>query len=129
MLVEALKEQKTEIEILSEQIKTFNSGAKKVASSHEDETYIINYPILDQNVPNPFNVTTTIGFYLPPTVNTATIYVYDMNGVQLKNYSVVERGKGNVIIKGSEFNAGMYLYALIADGEVIDTKRMILTKQ
>jgi hypothetical protein len=24
--------------------------------------------------------------------------------------------------------AGMYLYALIADGEVIDTKRMILTK-
>lgn len=25
-------------------------------------------------------------------------------------------------------NAGMYLYALIADGKVVDTKRMILTK-
>ena len=24
--------------------------------------------------------------------------------------------------------AGMYLYALIADGQVVDTKRMILTK-
>jgi hypothetical protein len=51
-----------------------------------------------------------------------------MNGVQLKSYPVVERGKGNLTIQGSEFSAGMYLYALIADGKVIDTKRMILTK-
>lgn len=51
-----------------------------------------------------------------------------MNGVQLKSYPITERGKGNVIIQGSELIAGMYLYALIADGEVIDTKRMILTK-
>ena len=48
-------------------------------------------------------------------------------------YSIKEHirrdgGKGNVIVPGSEFNAGMYLYALIADGKVIDTKRMILTK-
>ena len=29
---------------------------------------------------------------------------------------------------GDNLNAGIYLYALIADGKVIDTKRMILTK-
>ena len=51
-----------------------------------------------------------------------------MNGGQLKSISIPERGKGNVTIQGSEFSAGMYLYALIADGKVIDTKRMILTK-
>jgi len=51
-----------------------------------------------------------------------------MNGVQLKSYPATERGKGNVIIQGSELIAGMYLYTLIADGKVIDTKRMILTK-
>jgi hypothetical protein len=31
-------------------------------------------------------------------------------------------------IQGSEFQAGMYLYSLIADGKEVDTKRMILTK-
>jgi hypothetical protein len=51
-----------------------------------------------------------------------------MNGVQLKSYSIPEKGKGNITIQGAEFSAGMYLYALIADGKVIDTKRMILTK-
>lgn len=44
------------------------------------------------------------------------------------SFSISERGKGTVTIEGSEFSAGMYLYALIADGKVIDTKRMVLTK-
>ena len=51
-----------------------------------------------------------------------------MNGAQLKSYPIAERGKGNMIIKGLEYPAGMYLYALITDGNVIDTKRMVLTK-
>jgi hypothetical protein len=32
------------------------------------------------------------------------------------------------LIYASELAAGMYLYALIADGQEVDTKRMILTK-
>jgi len=31
-------------------------------------------------------------------------------------------------ISGSELNAGMYFYSLIADGKEVDTKKMILTK-
>ncbi len=93
-----------------------------------EEPDALTYPVLNQNVPNPFNSATTIGFYLPNTVTNANIYVYDMNGIQLKSYPITEKGKGNVIIQGSELNAGMYLYTLITDGKVIDTKRMILTK-
>ena len=33
-----------------------------------------------------------------------------------------------VVISAGEFSAGMYIYALIADGNIVDTKRMILTK-
>lgn len=88
----------------------------------------MTYPTLDQNIPNPFNTNATIGYYLPNKITTASIYVYDMNGVQLKSYLITEKGNGNITIQGSELTAGMYLYALIADGKVIDTKRMILTK-
>ena len=35
---------------------------------------------------------------------------------------------GSVEIKAAGLNAGMYLYSLIADGQEVDTKRMILTK-
>lgn len=137
VLVEALKDQKIQINSQAKQIADLtdlisesSSGTKKVRGvpTTVAENDALTYPVLDQNIPNPFNATTSIGFYLPTTIVTANIYVYDMNGVQLKSYTITERGKKNVIINGSEFNAGMYLYALIADGKVIDTKRMILTK-
>ena len=47
---------------------------------------------------------------------------------ELKNIEVNERGKTGVTISGNALGAGMYLYALIVDGEVIDTKRLILTQ-
>lgn len=140
LLVNAINEQEITITTQNEKISDLetrltilennnNSSIQKVvANKTSDELEILSYPILDQNIPNPFNSVSIIGFYLPNTVNIASIYIYDMNGLQLKNYSVKERGRSNITIEGSELNAGMYLYALIADGKVIDTKRMILTK-
>ena len=138
IIIDAMKSQQSQIDAQAKQIDYLmsivaptNSGPKKVdaiITTGLTETNTLTYPVLDQNTPNPFNQSTTIGYYLPTTISSAAIYVYDMNGVQLKSYSISERGKKNIIINGSEFNAGMYLYALIADGKVIDTKRMILTK-
>jgi hypothetical protein len=135
ILVSAIKDQQTQISDLETRLSKLennsSSAPAKVGALHTPDanvTDVLTYPVLDQNIPNPFNISTTIGYYLPTTITNASIYVYDMNGVQLKSYSITEKGKGTVTIQGSEFNAGMYLYALIADGKVIDTKRMILTK-
>ena len=55
--------------------------------------------------------------------------IYNLEGKQLKNIRVNERGARPHKISGSEFNPGMYLYALnTPDGNVVDTKRLILTK-
>jgi hypothetical protein len=138
LLVNALNEQEITINTQTEKIADLElrlsklensngSASQKVGAKMAEEINTLAYPVLDQNTPNPFNTETTIGFYLPNSIITASIYVYDMNGSQLKSYSINERGKGNITIQGSELNAGMYLYALIADNKVIDTKRMILT--
>jgi hypothetical protein len=39
-----------------------------------------------------------------------------------------QRGENSQLISGSEFEPGIYLYALIADGQEVDVKRMILTE-
>ena len=83
---------------------------------------------LYQNEPNPFTESTVIRVDVAEGVTTADLYIYNMNGEQITEYSIIERGATSVIIDGGSLNAGMYLYALIADGKVIDTKRMILTK-
>lgn len=83
---------------------------------------------LYQNEPNPFSERTVIRVDVAEGVSTANLYIYNMNGEQITEYSIAERGATSVTIDGGSLNAGMYLYALIADGQVIDTKRMILTK-
>ncbi len=123
------------IQELQAQVNTLSTGSEKqnapqsIKRNTSDISLEEVYPAtLYQNNPNPFNQSTTIDFSIPSAISTASIYVYDMKGTQLKSYTIAERGKGNLVIKGSEFRAGMYLYALITDDNVIDTKRMILTK-
>lgn len=51
-----------------------------------------------------------------------------MNGKQLRNIELQQRGHGDVTIQGGELEAGMYMYALIVDGKLVDTKQMVLTE-
>jgi hypothetical protein len=64
---------------------------------------------------------------LPQTVGSAMICIYDLTGRQLKCLPVGGRGTTTVEVYGSELTAGLYHYALIADGTLIDTKTMVLT--
>ena len=58
----------------------------------------------------------------------AALYIYNMNGRQLKTIDLTARGEGEIMINGGELAAGMYLYSLVADGQEVATKRMILTE-
>jgi hypothetical protein len=135
LIIQALKEQDSIISAQNEQIKALqkliNSGNKLKSTSEQmgvETTESIVSAILDQNAPNPFSQTTQIGYYLPEAVQKAVIYIYDMNGTQLKSFPINQKGKGSITINGSKLRPGMYLYTLIADGKEIDTKRMILTE-
>ena len=131
ILVEALKEQQSIIEDLQIEIRSLKnsldsknkSGVIQGIENQDDFK-----PTLYQNTPNPFSAQTEIRFFLPESAKSATLYIYDMQGTQLKSIPVQQRGNGSVVIHGSELQAGMYLYALTADGQEVDTKRMMLTK-
>lgn len=90
-----------------------------------DETEVLS---LAQNKPNPFSESTTIEVTVPENTSTAAIFIYDMSGKQEKQISIVERGKVAISVTSEGLTPGMYLYSLIADGKVVSTKKMILTK-
>lgn len=83
---------------------------------------------LYQNTPNPFTENTTIRCVIPDGVQNAMLYIYDMNGRQIESMTVSGHGIVDLVIEGRSLDAGMYMYSLVTDGVVIDTKRMILTK-
>jgi hypothetical protein len=84
--------------------------------------------ILYQNAPNPFTSNTEISCYLPESTSQATLIIYNLQGIELKEFSFSQIGLNTIILNGSELPAGMYLYTLVVDNEIVDTKRMILTK-
>lgn len=128
-LVESIKEMDDKIEaqrrIINEQQKFLSNGRNSNAGANLfDSTEII----LHQNSPNPFNKQTEIKVTLPQAVLKAYLSINDLNGKQLKHLEIEERNEVNIIIDGNELKAGIYLYSLIVDGELSDTKRMMLTK-
>jgi len=84
--------------------------------------------ILYQNIPNPFSSNTEISCYLPESTTQSTLFIYNLQGAQLKEFSLTQTGMNTITVCGSELPAGMYLYTLVVDNEIIDTKRMILTR-
>ena len=76
---------------------------------------------LYQNAPNPWSCETVIRYNLPQSVSNAMIYVYDMQGAQVKSLPALGRGESQVTLTARDLKAGMYLYALVADGTLIDS--------
>ena len=97
-------------------------------TSNNEIAASLNDAKLYQNAPNPWNSETVIRYSLPQSVSRADIYIYDMQGAQLKCIPAQGRGESQVTLTASDLKAGMYLYALVADGALIDSKQMILTK-
>ena len=85
-----------------------------------------NSSTLYQNRPNPFSENTVIEYEITEISNTASIVIFDMQGLLIKKFQINEKGRGLLQINGFDLKAGMYLYTLIVDEHEVDTKRMIL---
>ena len=131
-LVLGIQEQQLTIDSLRSQIQDLE-GAIYGGGTKSQQTTTLTTPDgqviqLSQNNPNPFKESTTINYILPTTTTSAQIIIYDLQGLELEAYTLNNFGEGGLIIDGSTFKPGMYLYALIVDGKYIDSKKMILTK-
>lgn len=81
---------------------------------------------LEQNQPNPFTANTLIKYYVPADAGKASIKVHDTNGQLLHTETITQKGKGQVKLKTGKLAPGTYSYTLLVDGEVADTKQMII---
>jgi len=87
---------------------------------------------LSQNMPNPFNPSTTLRFGLPEAGH-VTLAVYDVNGRLVRNLAAgrFEAGRHEVVWDGKDDNgrevaSGVYLARLTAPQGVVTRKMMLL---
>ena len=133
LLITAIKDVKKEFRTEIDSIKDSYAAIDQRNNApgrppQETQGFAVEAAALFQNTPNPFTENTEIAFYLPQSVTNAMLCIYDMNGRQLSQDIINARGNATFIVNGNHYGAGMYLYSLIADNQIVDTKRMILTR-
>jgi hypothetical protein len=98
------------------------------SSAQNSRLSVISNASLQQNIPNPFNHTTTIAYSLPDKFSSAQIIITDKNGNQLKQFDLSGTGAGTITVDASTLASGAYHYSLYVDGRLIASKGMILAK-
>ena len=134
-LQDSLTVQSTQIAILQNQMNAMqavffaNNGAQPQLEVQSRQSNVdFSEVVLYQNTPNPFKQETTIAYRLPSGIQSAFLCIYNLNGQQLKKYNLnASINSNSVTVEGSTLTAGIYIYALIIDGQMVASKRMVLT--
>jgi hypothetical protein len=120
--IEALKDQVQELRsLLATRLALSTNELKKL--DNESAAF------LGDVHPNPANTSTTIDYSLPAGVGAATCQVYSLSGAPITTVALPNvQGKGSIGINTSQLAAGMYIYALVVDGKVLDTKKLAVVR-
>ena len=84
---------------------------------------------LSQNVPNPFNGSTTVSYSIKEKDN-VMLTVYDITGKQVMQFNEGNKsaGKYSVKIDGTKLAKGLYYYSLTSGDKTSAVKKMIITE-
>jgi len=81
---------------------------------------------LKQNTPNPTSESTAITYYLSHGVQSASLKIYNMSGIELQSIALEDNGQHSITVNTATLTPGVYLYTLIANGKTIETKKMVI---
>jgi hypothetical protein len=83
---------------------------------------------LEQNAPNPVNISTTIRYYVPDGATSARLTLTNTKGQLLKNINLTSRGMGQLQLETYGLATGTYHYSLWVDGREAAIKQLLITR-
>lgn len=126
ILTKGIQEQQEQIAELKNELAALrNEKATGISQSNA----AVDGFALDQNIPNPFSNETVIPYNLPQQVSSASLLVYDLSGKQVAMYPITEKGAASLTITSEKLAAGIYIYSVMADGKILDSKRMVVAQK
>jgi len=123
--IQSLQNQLDAQKQITDQLSQKSSGTTGINSINPIETGFQ----MSQNEPNPFTHETVVKYTLPETISNAFMAVYDLTGKQISTFPINLKGSSSITITSEKLAAGIYIYSIVADGKVVDSKRMIVAEK
>ncbi|MDZ4667171.1 MAG: tail fiber domain-containing protein [bacterium] len=121
VLVNAINEQQLKIEDLQQKIEKLEFSNQPINNNEQKNLK----GILFQNNPNPFDSQTEIKYFVNPDSKNASISIIEINSGNLwLEFKSLDRGTGKIILYKDKLPAGIYIYSLSIDGEMVSSKRL-----
>lgn len=84
---------------------------------------------LFQNTPNPFFEETTIYYKVDKDLKgPVAIWLYTMKGKEIEKYENLSKGLYALRLSSRKLKAGSYIYHLVVQGQIMDSKILMLEK-
>jgi hypothetical protein len=123
VLLEAVKELKSELDLTKEMFLE-KATSKELEVAQLEERGIS----LKQNYPNPTSRVSVIAYSTEETSAQTSLVIHNLAGKQVKMFTGLRGGKGQLDVDTSDMEPGLYLYSLVVNGQVTLTKKMIVSK-
>lgn len=81
---------------------------------------------LFQNIPNPFQSTSSIKYFIPENTESAVMQFSNTSGKVVSRVNLTEKGNGELDVNSADLANGIYLYTLYVDGNMISTRKMVV---
>ena len=120
-----LQQQVTDLHNRLDELEALITGQSEEHTVHLDG---VDKPQLHQNIPNPFNGKTQIGYYLPEGIQEAQLRITASNGQIVRTIALQGAGEGQVNVNINGLASGTYQYSLLVDGRLVKTKQMMVVK-
>jgi hypothetical protein len=131
ILIDYVKLQQLSIDSLKGQLNNCCGYQKSIEHSERTSTHLsvtidkINDCILFQNIPNPFGDKTQIKVLRSDITSKAEIVISTLNGLEIQRIILGNTNENIIDIDCSSLSNGIYLFSLLVNDEISDTKRMI----
>lgn len=127
-VVQENEQLKQELKTVQNRLDELESLVRQLSQKIEEEDDDDLRPALHQNTPNPFHQSSTIQYYVPSQASSASLSIFDGQGNELKHLVIYQMGAGAINLQAHSLKPGLYTYTLVVNGQVIDTKRMLITE-
>ncbi|MFI5172389.1 MAG: tail fiber domain-containing protein [Chitinophagales bacterium] len=109
---------------LQEQINKLNESVfgNSIQQINDDENF------LGQNIPNPFDHSTTINYSVKQNSNNASLQISELSTGKLVKTVALQIDGTQVILDSDYLAAGVYLYTLVVDGAAVESHQMVISK-
>jgi len=122
------------IDIIGNRLTAFGDFGTVIYSEKKNNVQLANQTsnndfILKQNFPNPFNPKTTLQYQLA-VASDVKLKIYDALGREAAVLVDREESPGSheIYFDATDLPSGIYYYSLEAEGNLVDTKRMVVLK-